>query len=217
MQNYYHILGVASDATEPQIRRAYLQLCKQYHPDKNNGADWAQERLKVINEAYELLSDPMRRLHYNKALRQQEAEKAAQAQARQRHMKTTAPRVDLTDVVEKSSFLIKPFLVMALALVFFTLAVLYFDTNTDKGSGSTTTSYSQQAYDSERNRFLKFCKEHPRVLTRQEFNKVLGQPIEPGFTYLLKRLLVQGDTSDIHYLIESRFQDKAVKLVKETE
>lgn len=209
MQNYYHTLGVASDVSERQLRQAYLQLCKQYHPDKNDGADWAQERLKVINEAYENLSDPMLRLQFDKEIRRLKTEKIAQAQARHTNLKTTAPRVDLIDVAEKSSFLFKSILMMSLAVVFFLIALLYFNTEpeTNSGSGSSVTSYSAQAYDSERNRFLNFCKEHPRVITRSEFDILLERPIEPGFTYLLNRLLVQGDTSDIHYLIQSRFQE----------
>ncbi len=206
MQNYYHILGVASDVSERQLRQSYLQLCKQYHPDKNDGADWAQERLKVINEAYENLSDPMRRLQFDKEMRRLKTAKIQQAQTRHTNLKTTAPRVDLTDIVEKSHFLIKPILMVSLAAVFFLIALLCFNNETVTGSGSTITSYSAQAYESERNRFLNFCKEHPRVLTRSEFDILLEQPIEPGFTYLLNRLLVQGDTSDIHYLIQSRFR-----------
>lgn len=201
MQTYYHTLGVASDTSQRQIRQAYLQLCKQYHPDKNKGADWAQERLKVINEAYETLSDPMRRLAYDKQIRVQKAEQSAEIQATRSKVNLQPTRVDLTDLVNTSSYLFRPMLMIALAFVFFICALLIFETE-EVTPSKAKTSYSEQAYESERTRFFNFCKQHPRVLSKQEFDKLIEQPIEPGFTYLLNRLLVQGDTADIHYLIQ---------------
>lgn len=210
MKNYYHILGVASDVSEHQLRQAYLQRCKQYHPDKNGGADWAQERLKLINEAYETLSDPMQRLQYNKQFKIQKENAQAAIKATRAKVKDTAPRVDMTDVVDTSSRLFRPLLTLALAFVFFIVAVLLFERKTPKKAKQqpTQVSYSEQAYESERERFLKFCKEHPSVLSQQEFDALLEEPIEPGFTYVLNRLLVQGDTSDIHYLIQTKFRGK---------
>ena len=209
MQNYYHILGIASDASERAIRQAYLQLCKQYHPDKNGGAEWAQERLKVINEAYETLSDPMRRLQYNKQIRAQKELARKEVVTTRAKVKETAPSIDITDVFSTGSRLFRPILTLMLAAAFFIIAVLYFERDTSsKTVTAVKTSYSEQAYESERERFLKFCKEHPNVLSKQEFDLLVEQSIEPGFTYILNRLLVQGDTSDIHYLIERKFRDK---------
>jgi molecular chaperone DnaJ len=55
----YKVLGVSRDATQEEIRAAYLALVKKYHPDKYQDAslkDLAGERLKEINEAYDLLT-----------------------------------------------------------------------------------------------------------------------------------------------------------------
>ena len=57
--NPYKVLGVSEDATQEEIRAAYLSLVKKYHPDKytdNPLKELANEKLKEINEAYELLT-----------------------------------------------------------------------------------------------------------------------------------------------------------------
>ena len=58
MKNPYEVLGVSENATEEQIRTAYRELVKKYHPDayaNNPLADLASEKLKEINEAYDYL------------------------------------------------------------------------------------------------------------------------------------------------------------------
>jgi len=57
--NPYKVLGVSEDATQEEIRAAYLKLVKKYHPDKytdNPLKELANEKLKEINEAYEMLT-----------------------------------------------------------------------------------------------------------------------------------------------------------------
>lgn len=56
----YEVLGVSRNATQEEIRSAYRELVKKYHPDKYQGnplADLAQEKLQEINEAYDMLKD----------------------------------------------------------------------------------------------------------------------------------------------------------------
>ncbi len=64
-KDYYRILGVPPTASQEEIKRAYRKLARQYHPDHNPGDRRAEERLKEINEAYEVLSDPKRRRVYD--------------------------------------------------------------------------------------------------------------------------------------------------------
>lgn len=64
-RDYYKDLGVRSSATAAEIRKAYRTLAKKHHPDKNKGAKSAEERFKVISEAYEVLSDPAKRKTYD--------------------------------------------------------------------------------------------------------------------------------------------------------
>lgn len=64
-KDYYHILGVASSATEVEIKKAFRRLAKQYHPDARPGDASAAERFKEINEAYSVLSDGEKRKQYD--------------------------------------------------------------------------------------------------------------------------------------------------------
>ncbi|KAI8143087.1 hypothetical protein BJV82DRAFT_613462 [Fennellomyces sp. T-0311] len=59
---YYEILNVETTASDHEIRRAYKKLAMKYHPDKNPDEG---ERFKEISHAYEILSDPERRAHYD--------------------------------------------------------------------------------------------------------------------------------------------------------
>ena len=63
-KDYYAILGVPRNATPEEIKEAYRRLAKEYHPDKNPSPE-AEERFKLINEAYQVLSDPAKRAEYD--------------------------------------------------------------------------------------------------------------------------------------------------------
>ena len=60
MADYYGTLGVAQDASDDQIKKAYRKLARTLHPDVNPDPD-AQERFKAVTAAYEVLSDPQKR------------------------------------------------------------------------------------------------------------------------------------------------------------
>lgn len=65
-RNPYEVLGVARDAGEDDIRRAYRRLAKQYHPDLNPGNKEAEARFKEVSAANDLLSDPAKRARYDR-------------------------------------------------------------------------------------------------------------------------------------------------------
>jgi DnaJ-class molecular chaperone len=69
-QDYYKILGVDADAGQKQIKDAYRSMALRYHPDRNRDNPAVAERMKEINEAYAVLSDPKKRKEYD-SLRQQ--------------------------------------------------------------------------------------------------------------------------------------------------
>lgn len=64
-RDYYAILGVARDASEADIKKAYRKLAVKYHPDKNPNNKEAENKFKEINEAYEVLSDTDKRKKYD--------------------------------------------------------------------------------------------------------------------------------------------------------
>ncbi len=63
-RDYYEVLGVAKDADEAAIKRAFKRLAIKYHPDHNKDPD-AGEKFREINEAYQVLSDPQKRQAYD--------------------------------------------------------------------------------------------------------------------------------------------------------
>lgn len=64
-KDYYKILGVSKDASKEEIKKAYKQLAKKYHPDLNKEKE-ASDRFKDINEAYSVLSDDHKRTNYDR-------------------------------------------------------------------------------------------------------------------------------------------------------
>ncbi len=62
---YYEVLQISKDATIAEIKKAYRKLAMKYHPDKNPGDKEAEEKFKLINEAYTILSDEEKRRIYD--------------------------------------------------------------------------------------------------------------------------------------------------------
>lgn len=65
-KDYYKILEVDYDATEETIRSNYIRLALKWHPDKKKGEDSATTRFQEINEAYQVLIDPIKRHEYDR-------------------------------------------------------------------------------------------------------------------------------------------------------
>ncbi len=64
-RDLYEILGVSPEATDDEIKRAYRELARKYHPDSNPGDPESEEQFKEISAAYETLRDPERRRRYD--------------------------------------------------------------------------------------------------------------------------------------------------------
>lgn len=64
-QDYYEILGVARNASEADLKKAYRRLAMKHHPDRNPGDKPSEEKFKEAKEAYEVLTDPRKRAAYD--------------------------------------------------------------------------------------------------------------------------------------------------------
>ena len=65
-KNPYEVLGVAKDASDADIKKAYHKLVMKYHPDKNPGDKSAEEKFKEVNNAFDILKDPQKRAAYDR-------------------------------------------------------------------------------------------------------------------------------------------------------
>ncbi|WP_273858666.1 molecular chaperone DnaJ [Photobacterium sp. GSS17] len=64
-RDFYEVLGVARDASERDIKKAYKRLAMKFHPDRNQGDEQAAEKFKEVKHAYEILTDPQKRAAYD--------------------------------------------------------------------------------------------------------------------------------------------------------
>lgn len=64
-RDFYEVLGVARNASDDEIKKAYRKLAMKYHPDRNPDSKEAEEKFKEAKEAYEMLSDPQKKAAYD--------------------------------------------------------------------------------------------------------------------------------------------------------
>lgn len=65
-RDYYEVLGLQKGASDDEIKKAFRKKAMKYHPDKNKGDKAAEEQFKEINEAYSILSDPDKKMKYDR-------------------------------------------------------------------------------------------------------------------------------------------------------
>lgn len=65
-RDYYDILGVKRDASDADIKKAYRELARKYHPDRNPGDKAAEQKFKEVQDAYDILSDKTKKAQYDR-------------------------------------------------------------------------------------------------------------------------------------------------------
>lgn len=75
MKNYYEILQIKNFATDGEIKKSFRQLAIKYHPDKNKGRKDFEEKFKEIANAYEILTDPIKKRDFDFTLSQYDQNK----------------------------------------------------------------------------------------------------------------------------------------------
>jgi hypothetical protein len=119
MPDYYEVLGVAFSATPDEIRKAWRKLAVEYHPDKLAGASagvrkLAEEKLKEINAAYDVLSDQEKRRGYDeqraeRKREQSEKEVRANKEAKYAHIRELYESGDIEGAVREAESLFESF------------------------------------------------------------------------------------------------------------
>lgn len=66
IKNHYQVLGVSRSADNKEIKQAYKKLAVKFHPDKNDGDKYFEERFKEIQESYEVLINPQKKSEYDR-------------------------------------------------------------------------------------------------------------------------------------------------------
>jgi molecular chaperone DnaJ len=65
-RDYYKILGINAKTPKKDIKKKYRELAKKYHPDTNQGSKEAEDKFKIVSEAYEVLSNALKRKEYDR-------------------------------------------------------------------------------------------------------------------------------------------------------
>lgn len=98
-RDYYEILGVARNASDAEIKKAYRSAALKYHPDRNSGDPMAAERFREAAAAYEVLSDPEKRRQYNQY--GHDFEKRRRAPGYEETPPPSPPREPPSDIMEE--------------------------------------------------------------------------------------------------------------------
>lgn len=124
---YYDILGVKTDASPDEIKQSYIRLVKRYHPDTHQGDKKSEDKLKRINEAYDVLKDLAKRAEYDYLGLNEQQEIYSETTETQNYPQPYTPPTESQPVRPiKKSFNIKNILRFMLTKLFFlTFLALY--------------------------------------------------------------------------------------------
>lgn len=143
--NHYEILEVSQNASPEVIKAAYKSLMQRYHPDRNPGNEGAAAHSVAVAQAYDVLSDPLRRATYDRELRSQ-SETVDLVSARARNVLARASLDDTESATRWWVWL--PLGILAVALLWFILSPSEKKPSTDAGAselGALLNAYQSDA------------------------------------------------------------------------
>lgn len=92
LPDYYALLNLPTNASQVDIKRAYRRLARKYHPDLRrpaaDQADILDRQIKLLNEAYKVLSNPQQRAAYDRQRRKEQQRLAMQAEVQRQRART---------------------------------------------------------------------------------------------------------------------------------
>jgi DnaJ-class molecular chaperone len=101
-EDFYNVLGVPIDADAEQIRHAYRKLAFEFHPDRNHMNSASTDRMEMINKAYAIISDPVKRKEYDMPRGYRtKTSKFQQGSGVKVNSNSTSPYRDRTGVIDK--------------------------------------------------------------------------------------------------------------------
>ena len=102
--DYYSILGLPKDAKEEEIKKAYRKLARKHHPDLNPNDKEAQKKFQQLNEANEVLSDPIKRKKYDQYGENWEHGEAFEKQRQSQHRSNQEQRQQFSGGYDATDF-----------------------------------------------------------------------------------------------------------------
>ena len=192
-KDYYKTLGVFPTATLQEIKIAYRKLSKKFHPDINDGDKFFEERFKEIQEAYEVLSNSVKRNNYdfkwqnegnknsfsqnsnNDFFRKREEEFEKQKEAYKKWEESLRKKEEELKSKPKSEKIYKKFGVIALVSIFFSIVIIVFlrrniaiDTGNSSAGVFTQNDTTEVASNTQRNTVPPFVKTNIGNKTRAD-------------------------------------------------
>lgn len=130
-KNYYQILEIKPEATAEEIKKSYHHLAKQYHPDSGSASSETVDKFKEVKRAYEILSDPAKRIEYDREICEpdDESEKDTSGQEifHRKKRGTRANERDLLAAYWRIGTYILVFVLLGLAIEWFIWWLVYSD------------------------------------------------------------------------------------------
>lgn len=207
MSKLYDILELSPSATSEEIRRAFRRLSKQYHPDVNDGAAWAELQFKEINHAYQILSDPALRREYDYTIKVDGEIKTTSDRPRRRspYAKNSRKASDTPATRRQRSPYGGFFVLLGITAVLMLGRIWHQEQSRYRSPVVPAQHPIYQEADPaqihERLELLYLYQEFPRLFRSEDARELFNAPLPYDFAADLKCFLMEGDTAEFNRLV----------------